>query len=84
MEYYVLQGGEWVLNFKNQSTDMPKQCSFFISFKKEPTIERLKEIFLDLYKKEKRVKWNDEINNENAVELCSVIKSKSKIEPVEL
>ena len=84
MEYYVLQGGEWVLNFKNRSTDMPKQCSFFISFKKEPTIERLKEIFLDLYKKEKKVRWNDEINNENAVELCTVIKSKSKIEPVEL
>ena len=84
MEYYVLQGGEWVLNFKNRSTDMPKQCSFFISFKKKPTIERLKEIFLDLYKKEKKVRWNDEINNENAVELCTVIKSKSKIEPVEL
>ena len=84
MEYYVLQGGEWVLNFKNRSTDMPKQCSFFISFKKEPTIERLKEIFLDLYKKEKRVRWNDEINNEKAVELCTIIKSKSKIIPVEL
>ena len=84
MEYYVLQGGEWVLNFKNRSTDMPKQCSFFISFKKEPTIERLKEIFLDLYKKEKRVRWNDEINNEKAVELCSIIKSKAKMIPVEL
>ena len=84
MEYYVLQGGEWVLNFKNRSTDMPKQCSFFISFKKEPTIERLKEIFLDLYKKEKRVKWNDEINNEKAVELCTIIKSKAKMIPVEL
>lgn len=84
MEYYVLQGGEWVLNFKNRSTDMPKQCSFFISFKKEPTIERLKEIFLDLYKKEKRVKWNDEINNENAVELCTIIRSKAKMTAVEL
>ena len=84
MEYYVLQGGEWVLNFKNRSTDMPKQCSFFISFKKEPTIERLKEIFLDLYKKEKRVRWNDEINNEKAVELCTIIKSKAKMIPVEL
>ena len=84
MEYYVLQGGEWVLNFKNRSTDMPKQCSFFISFKKEPTIERLKEIFLDLYKKEKKVRWNDEINNEKAVELCTIIKSKSKMIPVEL
>ena len=84
MEYYVLQGGEWVLNFKNRSTDMPKQCSFFISFKKEPTTERLKEIFLDLYKKEKKVKWNDEINNEKAVELCTIIRSKSKMIPVEL
>lgn len=84
MEYYVLQGGEWVLNFKNRSTDMPKQCSFFISFKKEPTIERLKEIFLDLYKKEKKVRWNDQINNEKAVELCTIIKSKAKMIPVEL
>jgi len=84
MEYFVLQGGEWVQNYKNRSTDMEKQCSFFLSFKSEPSIKRLKEIFLDLYKKEKRVKWDSEINNEDAVELCTIIRSKAKMEVVDI
>ena len=84
MIYYVLQGGEWVLNFKNGSTDMTKQVSFFLKFKTEPTVERLKEIFVDLYIKDKRVNWNDKFNCKDAVMVDVIIRSKSKIEQVQI
>ena len=84
MIYYVLQGGEWVLNFKNRSTDMAQQATYFLSLKTEPSVKRLKEIFVDLYIKDKNVKWNPEVNNKDAVMCQTIIKSKSKIEPVEL
>ena len=84
MTYYVLQGGEWVLNYKNLSTDMARQATYFLSFKTEPTVERLKEIFIDLYIKDPNVKWDWDVNNEDAIMVQTIIKSKSKIEPVEL
>jgi len=84
MIYYVLQGGEWVLNFKNGSSDMEKQAAYFLKFKTEPTVERLKEIFIDLYIKDKNVKWDNEVNSKDAVMVLSIIKSKSKIEEVQI
>jgi len=84
MIYYVLQGGEWVLNFKNGSTDMAKQASYFLKFKTEPTVEKLKEIFVDLYINDKKVGWNNEVNSKDAVMVQTIIKSKSKIEAVKL
>ena len=84
MTYYVLQGGEWVLNFKNSSTDMAKEASYYVSFKTEPTVKRLKEIFIELYIKDPNVKWDWDVNNEDAIMVTSIFKSKNKIVPVEL
>ena len=84
MIYYVLQGGEWVLNFKNRSTDMAQQASYYLSFKTEPTVKRLKEIFIELYIKDPNVKWDWDVNNEDAIMVTSIFKSKNKIEPVSL
>tara|TARA_R100000231_G_scaffold134949_1_gene108958 strand:+ start:513 stop:767 length:255 start_codon:yes stop_codon:yes gene_type:complete len=84
MIYYVLQGGEWVLNFKNKSTDMTKQATYFLRFKTEPTVEKLKEIFVDLYINDPNVKWDCDVNNKDAIMVQTIIKSKSKIEQVEL
>ena len=84
MIYYVLTGGEWVLNYKNQSTDMAKQASYFLKFRSEPTLEKLKEIFRDLYMQDKKVNWNNDVNNKDAVMVQSIVKSKSKIEEVSL
>ena len=55
-----------------------------LSFKTEPSVQRLKEIFVDLYIKDKNVKWDWEVNNKDAVMVQTIIKSKSKIEPVEI
>jgi len=84
MIYYVLQGGEWVLNFKNKSTDMTKVATYFLSFKTEPSLKRLKAIFIDLYMKDPNVKWDYEVNNKDAVMCQNIFKSKTKIDPVEL
>lgn len=84
MIYYVLQGGEWVLNFKNGSTDMTKQASYFLKFKTEPTVEELKEIFIDLYIQDKRVNWDEEFNSRDAVMVQTIIRSKSRIEEVQI
>tara|TARA_R100000231_G_scaffold37929_3_gene33246 strand:+ start:268 stop:522 length:255 start_codon:yes stop_codon:yes gene_type:complete len=84
MIYYVLQGGEWVLNFKNSSTDMAKEVSYYLSFKTEPTVKRLKEIFIDIYINDPNVKWDWDVNNKNAIMVTSIFKSKNKIEPVSL
>ena len=84
MIYYVLTGGEWVLNYKNRSTDMAKQASYFLKFRTEPSIEKLKEIFCDLYIQDKRVNWNDDVNNKDAVMVQTIVRSKSKIEEVSL
>ena len=84
MIYYVLQGGEWVLNFKNGSSDMTKQASYFLKFKTEPTVEKLKEIFVDLYINDKKVQWDWDVNSEDAVMVQTIIKSKSKIEQVQI
>ena len=46
------------------------------------TLEKLKEIFRDLYMQDKRVNWNDDVNNKDAVMVQSIVKSKSKIEEV--
>ena len=84
MIYYVLQGGEWVLNFKNNSTDMAKEASYYVSLDIEPTVKRLKEIFIEIYITDPNVKWNPEVNNEDAIMVSSIFKSKSKIEPVQI
>tara|TARA_B100000927_G_scaffold102530_1_gene83044 strand:- start:709 stop:963 length:255 start_codon:yes stop_codon:yes gene_type:complete len=84
MIYYVLQGGEWVLNLKNSTTDMAKEASYYVSFKTEPTVKRLKEIFIELYIKDPNVKWDWDVNNEDAIMVTSIFKSKNKIEPVNL
>ena len=84
MTYYVLQGGEWVLNFKNSLTDMAKEASYYVSFKTEPTVKRLKEIFIELYINDPNVKWDWNVNNEDAIMVTSIFKSKNKIVPVEL
>ena len=84
MIYYVLQGGEWVLNFKNGSSDMAKQATYFLKFKTEPTVEKLKEIFVDLYINDKNVGWDWDVNSEDAVMVQTIIRSKSKIESVQI
>ena len=84
MIYYVLTGGEWVHNYETASSDIPFETSYFIKFKTQPTIEKLKSIFIDLYIQDKRVNWNDDVNNKDAVMVQSIVRSKSKIEEVSI
>ena len=82
MIYYVLTGGEWVHNYETASSDIPFETSYFIKFKTQPTIEKLKSIFIDLYTGDEKVSWNHKANKRENIELRTILKSNSKIEEV--
>ena len=82
MIYYVLTGGEWVPNYETASSDIPFETSYFIKFKTQPTIEKLKSIFIDLYTGDEKVSWNHKANKRENIELRTILRSDTKIEEV--
>jgi len=84
MIYYVLTGGEWVRNYDTCGSDIPFEASYFIKFKTQPTIEKLKLIFIDLYMGDKKVLWNHKANKKENIELRTILKSSTIIEEIKI
>ena len=84
MIYYVLTGGEWVRDYDKCHTDIPFEVSYFIKFKTQPTIEKLKSIFIDLYMADEKVLWNHKANKKENIELRTILKSSAIIQEIKI
>ena len=84
MIYYQISGFEWIDGYETYLPDNEGFTYFFyLSFKKEQSVERLKLIFIDLINAEYHKDGRSSCNPEN-IEIRNIVKSSSPIEEINL
>ena len=84
MIYYQISGFEWIDGYETYLPDNEGFTYFFyVSFKKEQSVERLKLIFIDLINAEYEKDGHSSCNPEK-IEIRNIVKSSSPIEEINL
>ena len=84
MIYYQISGFEWIDGYETYLPDNEGFTYFFyLSFKKEQSVERLKLIFIDLINAEYDKDGHRSCNPEK-IEIRNIVKSNSPIEEIKL
>tara|TARA_R100000329_G_scaffold128231_1_gene106991 strand:- start:53 stop:316 length:264 start_codon:yes stop_codon:yes gene_type:complete len=84
MIYYQISGFEWIDGYETYLPDNEGFTYFFyLSFKKEQSVERLKLIFIDLINAEYHKDGRSSCNPEN-IEIRNIVKSSSPIKEINL
>jgi len=84
MIYYQISGFEWIEGYETYLPDNEGFTYFFyLSFKEEQSVERLKLIFIDLINAEYHKDGMSSCNPEK-IEIRNIVKSNSPIEEVQI